>query len=185
MANGMFIRVTHLGASDGSLLLSDIFDATDGAIHELQKAGPVYVPENGSAELVATSDVIKSFESGSIRKAIDESLVSASFERGDEVGQTLSASFADGDVVAFAALGKIVSATIVTSAAADAGATMTIVNGAGEAMVTAADAASADGAVALTVADEAADLEAGRVITCTWDDNAAGQGCTLQITFAG
>lgn len=185
MANGMFIRVTHLGASDGSLLLSDIADATDGAIHELQKAGAVYVPDGGTSDLVATSDVVKSFESGAIRKAIDEGLVSATFERGDEVGQTLVVTMADTDVVAIACLGKLISASIVTGGAADAGATMSIANSDAEAMVTAADAATVDGLGALTVADEAADLEAGDVITCTWDDNGAGRACTLQLTFAG
>lgn len=184
MANGMFIRVTHLGASDGSLLLSDIFDATDGAIHELQKAGPVYVPESGSIDLVATSDVIKSFESGSIRKAISEDIVEASFEFGDEIGQTLSATFADGDVVAFAALGKIVSATIVTAEELAGGATMTIVNGGGDELVTATDAGEVDGAGSLTLTADAAELTSGEFISCTFVDG-GGKGCTLQLTFAG
>ena len=184
MANGMFIRVTHLGASDGSLLLSDIFDATDGAIHELQKAGPVYVPESGSAELVATSDVIKSFESGAIRKAIDEGLVSASFERGDEVGQTLSFSVAAGQTVACAALGKVVSVTVATGAAA-LNAECAIVHGVTEiADKATAGLATLDGVLSLDIEDEAADVESGDLITIAWaDDN--GNAAGVSITFAG
>ena len=180
----MFIRVTHLGASDGSLLLSDIFDATDGAIHELQKAGPVYVPESGSAELVATSDVIKSFEAGAIRKAIDEGLVSASFERGDEVGQTLSFNLSDGQEIGIAALGKVTDITISTSAAAQGGATMAIASG-GSALVTAGEATGLDGILSMALESEADDVEAGDLITVTWDDDGGGQSCVLQITFAG
>lgn len=183
MANGMFIRVTHLGASDGSLLLSDIFDATDGAIHELQKAGPVYVPESGSVDLVATSDVVKSFEAGAIRKAIDESLVSASFERGDEVGQTLSFSIADGGTVAIAALGKITAVSLATAGAAQAASTMTIASG-GKDMVTAADANAMNGVISMDLEADAADVEAGDLVTAAWVDG-AGLGCVLQITFAG
>jgi len=184
MANGMFIRVTHLGASDGSLLLSDIADATDGAIHELSKAGAVYVPDGGSSDLIATSDVVKSFESGAIRKAIDEGLVTASFERGDAVGQTLSFSVAAGATVACAALGKLVSVTAITGAAA-LNASLTVASGgANVADPATAGIATLNGALALDMEDEAADIESGDLVTMAWaDDN--GNACTVQLTFAG
>jgi len=185
MAEGLFIRVTHLGASDGSLLISDVNDATDGPIHENSKAGAVYVPESGTSDLVYTADVARSFESGVIRSAISAGFASATFERGDSVGQTLSVVLADADVVAIGALGKLVGASIVTSGASDAGATMTIQNSDGDDMVTAADGAAVTGLGELTLEDEAADLSADDVLTCTWSDNGGGQGCTLQLTFAG
>jgi len=185
MAEGLFIRVTHLGASDGSLLISDVNDATDGPIHENSKAGAVYVPESGTSDLVYTADVARSFESGVIRSAITEGLVAATFERGDSVGQTLSVVMADTDTIAIGALGKLVGASIITSGASDAAATMTIQNSDGDDMVTAADGAAVTGLGALTLSEDAAALEADDVLTCAWSDNGGGQGCTLQLTFAG
>ena len=185
MAQGMFIRVTHLGASDGSLLLSDIADATDGAIHELSKAGAVYVPDGGSSDLIATSDVVKSFESGAIRKAIDEGLVTATFEHGDAVGQTLTFTVAAGATVACAALGKLISVTAVTSAANVLNGSLTVASG-GDNMADPATAGLSDlnGVLALDMEDEAADIESGDRVTMAWaDDN--GNACTVQLTFAG
>ncbi len=184
MAEGMFVRVTHAGASDGSLLISDINDATDGPAHALTKAGAVYVPEGGSVDLVYTGDVARSFEAGCIRAAIDGALATATFERGDAVGQTVTVTFADGDVVAVSALGKVVGASIVLTGGAAGGATMDILDGA-TTMVTAADAnAAAAGETDLTITEDGAAASAGDVLTCTWTDG-AGQGATLQLTFAG
>ena len=185
MAEGMFIRVTHAGASDGSLLLSDINDATDGPAHGLIKAGAVYVPESGSVELIYSGDVARSFESGCIRSAIDAGLASATFERGDSVGQTLSFPLADGGVAACAALGKLIGASLILAGAADAGATMAIADGDGGALNTAADANGAlAGVHSLALADGAGDLSAGDLVVCSWTDG-AGQGATIQLTFAG
>ena len=184
MAEGMFVRVTHAGASDGSLLLSDINDATDGPAHALTKAGAVYVPESGSVDLVYSGDVARSFEAGCIRAAIDGGLATATFERGDSVGQTLSFTFADGDTVACAALGKVIGVSLVLGGAADAGATLSILDGV-TAVVTAADAAGlAAGAHAMTVTADAEDVDAGDVLTIAWNDGAAATA-TVQISFAG
>ncbi len=186
MAEGMFVRVTHAGASDGSLLISDINDATDGPAHALTKAGAVYVPEGGSVDLVYTGDVARSFEAGCIRAAIDGALATATFERGDSVGQTLSFVFASADVVACAALGKVVGVSVILSGAAAADATMTIVQGA-TVLVDEDELASAVAGVhSMTLEDEAADVAADDVITLTWTDGAAGtEGATVQISFAG
>ena len=184
MAEGMFVRVTHAGASDGSLLLSDINDATDGPAYGLTKAGAVYVPESGSVDLVYSGDVARSFESGAIRAAIDGGLATATFGHGDSVGQVMSFTFADGDVVACAALGKLIGVSLVLSGGADAGATLAIVDGDASAMVTAADANGAGaGATSMDVTDDAEDVSAGDVLTITWTDGAA-QGATVQLTFA-
>lgn len=186
MAEGMFVRVTHAGASDGSLLISDINDATDGPIHGLTKAGAVYVPEGGSVELIYSGDVARSFEGGALRKAIDGGLATASFEFGDAVGQTLSFVFATTDVVACAALGKVIGVDLVLAGIAAGDATLAIASG-GEDLITSTEAANKPAGVsALTPLAAAAEVEAGDVISITWTDGAAGaEGATVQITFAG
>ncbi len=185
MAEGMFVRVTHAGASDGSLLISDINDATDGPIHGLTKAGAVYVPEGGSVELIYSGDVARSFEGGSLRKAIDGGLATASFERGDAVGQALSLQAGEGTTVACAALGKIIGISLVISAQAQGGATLTITSG-GENLVTAAEADTAPaGANSSTLLAPASDVAAGDVITIAWANGGVAVPATVQITFAG
>ncbi len=185
MAEGMFVRVTHAGASDGSLLISDINDATDGPIHGLTKAGAVYVPEGGSVELVYSGDVARSFEAGALRKAIDGGLATASFERGDAVGQTLSLQVAEGTTVACASLGKIIGISLVISAQAEAGATLTITSG-GENLVAADEAANKPlGVNASTLLAPASDVAAGDVITIAWANGGVAVAATVQITFAG
>jgi len=81
MTEGLAIQVTHLGLRAGPIILSDVYDGTDGP-PGYQKAGPVYVPENGSATLIYTTSVAKSFESGSIRGFIGTGDISATFVYG-------------------------------------------------------------------------------------------------------
>tara|TARA_B100001057_G_C22466998_1_gene801150 strand:+ start:146 stop:703 length:558 start_codon:yes stop_codon:yes gene_type:complete len=185
MAEGMFVRVTHAGASDGSLLISDINDATDGPIHGLTKAGAVYVPEGGSVELIYSGDVARSFEGGSLRKAIDGGLATASFERGDAVGQALSLQAGEGTTVACAALGKIIGISLVIGDGAEAGATLTIASDGAD--LVAADEANgaALGASALTLLAPASEVAAGDVITFAWANGGVAVPATIQITFAG
>lgn len=67
---GIFVRVTHTGATASGLLLQDIYPTTDGHT-AFRRAGPVYVPVNGSIDLTYTGEVAASFESGTIRGFVD------------------------------------------------------------------------------------------------------------------
>jgi len=67
---GIFVRVTHTGATASGLLLQDIYPTTDGHT-AFRRAGPVYVPVNGSIDLTYTGEVATSFESGTIRGFVD------------------------------------------------------------------------------------------------------------------
>lgn len=67
---GIFVRVTHTGATASGLLLQDIYPTTDGHT-AFRRAGPVYVPVNGSIDLAYTGEVATSFESGTIRGFVD------------------------------------------------------------------------------------------------------------------
>ena len=74
-AEGLCLRVTHTGQARVSLPLNDINDGVgrDTGDDRFRRAGPAYVPYDegtgtpGSIELVYTSGVAKSFESGTSR----------------------------------------------------------------------------------------------------------------------
>jgi hypothetical protein len=50
MARGLSVTLTHTGAVNTSLLLSDVYPTTDGHT-AYRRAGAVYVPVNGVVEL--------------------------------------------------------------------------------------------------------------------------------------
>lgn len=69
---GLYIRVTHAGASTGAILLNDVnsgFIRSSAA--RVRRPGPVYVPASDSVELVLDSTVLLSYESGAIRQFVD------------------------------------------------------------------------------------------------------------------
>jgi len=76
MMYGVFIRVTHTGATAAGILLNDIYPTTDGHT-AFRRAGPVYVPVGGSIDLTYTGEVAASFDSGSIRGFVDLGYVTA------------------------------------------------------------------------------------------------------------
>jgi hypothetical protein len=63
---GLYLTVTHTGTTAAALLLNDIFPTTDGTT-TYRRAGPVYVPVNGTITLTFTDTVATSFENGAIR----------------------------------------------------------------------------------------------------------------------
>jgi len=70
MPYGLYLTVTHTGTTAAGLLLNDIFPTTDGHT-AYRRAGPVYVPVNGTITLTYTDTVATSFESGTIRGFVD------------------------------------------------------------------------------------------------------------------
>lgn len=70
MPYGLYLTVTHTGTTAAGLLLNDIFPTTDGHT-AFRRAGPVYVPVNGTITLTYTDTVATSFESGTIRGFVD------------------------------------------------------------------------------------------------------------------
>ena len=184
MAEGLFIRVTNAATEGESVLLTDIFDATDGAAHQLTKAGAVYVAADSSVDLAYTADVARSFENGCIRGMIDAGTLSASFGRGSAAGETIAVVVAHGVPAAISAMGKVTAISVATAAAIDAAATINIDAGGGAtAIATLANINSLDGVAELALEATADDVESGDTIIIALA--AAGvEKATVQITFA-
>jgi hypothetical protein len=81
MANGICLQLTHTGSVGSPVYLSDVVDGTDGEAG-YKKAGPMYVPVNGTVTLVLTSSVALSYESGTIRGYINTGVLTAAFDLG-------------------------------------------------------------------------------------------------------
>lgn len=184
MAEGLFIRVSNAATTGESVLLTDIYDATDGAAHELERAGGVYVATESSVDLAYTGDVARSFESGCIRGMIDAGTLTASFGRGDSAGVTVAVVVDHGTAEVVAALGKVTAITLVSSGALNDPATLAVAGAAAGAVVDTADVAAQNGAAAMTLEAAAGDVAAGEVLTLTLTSAAAVQRATVQITFA-
>jgi len=92
MAQGLIIRLTHAGQSTGSVLVDDVADGTDGNGHT-RKSGACYVPSGGTADLVYSSSVAKSFEDGVIRGMIDNGELTAAFVLGDGLAEALGRTY--------------------------------------------------------------------------------------------
>ena len=95
MAEGLILRLTHTGSSPTSIIIDDLVD--DSA--ERIRPGPlyvpvVYVPQGGSVELVLTSSVANSFESGTIRSFINSGDLTAIFILGSSFNNSVIAAFA-------------------------------------------------------------------------------------------
>lgn len=82
MKNGLYLEVTY-GAGTSPLYLSDLTDGTDGPAG-YQKSGPLYLNPNTTSELMLTTDVVRSFESGMLRGFINAGLVTCRFLHGQE-----------------------------------------------------------------------------------------------------
>jgi len=83
--NGIGLRVTHLGLRGTSILLSDISDGVD-FLNSFHKPGPVYVPSNGSVELIYSTTVALSYEVGVLRSFIQQGELAAEFVTGPDYG---------------------------------------------------------------------------------------------------
>lgn len=82
--HGVYVTITHTGTTGASLVLSDVYPTTDGHT-AYRRAGPVYVPVNGTVTLTYTGEVAASFESGTIRGFIDLGYITAEVRFGDGV----------------------------------------------------------------------------------------------------
>ena len=196
---GLAIKVTHLGLTTESLLLSDIFDGTDGPDHNRRKPGAVYVPANGSVELAYTDSVAHSFESGTIRGLISQGYVSARFVLGDafparSLTVTIPVVAGDDSVVALAtpAEGTVSSIIASVNAVADAGTVVVALTGDGNNLLNAAntgDLAAGANTATLTATAANLDLSAGDSIVATVTSSDGGLTeptlVTLQIEIAG
>jgi hypothetical protein len=92
MAEGLIIRLTHAGNTSASILVDDVSDGTDGNGHT-GKPGACYVPEGGTADLVYSSSVAKSYEDGVIRGFIDNGELTAAFVLGDGLAEALGRTY--------------------------------------------------------------------------------------------
>jgi hypothetical protein len=196
---GLAIKVTHLGLTTESLLLSDIFDGTDGPDHNRRKPGAVYVPANSSVELAYTDSVAHSFESGTIRGLISQGYVSARFVLGDAFpARSLNVTIpvvAGADSIAAIAVpadGTVSSITASVNLVADAGTLVVALTGGGNNLLDGAntgDLAAGTNTATLTTTTADLDLSSGDsiVATVTSDDGGLTEPTlvTLQIEIAG
>jgi len=95
MPHGLYLTVTHTGTTAAGLLLNDIFPTTDGHT-AFRRAGPVYVPVNGTITLTYTDTVSTSFESGTIRGFVDLGYLTATLSL---AGTGVTFPPASGDVI--------------------------------------------------------------------------------------
>jgi hypothetical protein len=98
---GLGIRVTHGGTTTASILLDDIADGSDNGGASGLRPGPVYVPSGGFIDLIYTQSVALSFESGSIRKFIQDGVVTAIMVLGSSFpvpAESLATTLAAGNV---------------------------------------------------------------------------------------
>jgi len=96
MARGLAIQVTHNNISPISLLIGDVFDATDASVGGPVgpgKAGPVYVPLNGSITLLYTADVQKSWEQGTLYHLEQNLEITTALVTGPDFQATVNASY--------------------------------------------------------------------------------------------
>ena len=194
MAEGLIVRLSNAAeAGQPSVLIDDINDATDGPDHGRLQAGSVYVPAQGSSDLVLAGDVARSFEGGAIRGFINAGVLTASVIKGDAVGETVAFVVDAGTDVVCSALGKVIDITVVTSGAVHADATANVSgNLIGASILDGAAAADLDdgadpldGALSLSLADTAADVAAGEILTLALVSAGGVTKATFQITFAG
>jgi hypothetical protein len=82
--HGIYVTITHAGTVNTSLVLTDVYPTTDGHT-AYRRAGPVYVPVNGTVTLAYTGEVAASFESGTIRGFLDLGYITAEVRFGDGV----------------------------------------------------------------------------------------------------
>lgn len=93
---GLYIRVTHTGTVSGPLLIDDVDSGfeTNGSASRVRRPGPVYVPVSGHIDLVYSSTVAHSYESGSIKQWVDDGKLTVSLLRGATVVKDWLYSFA-------------------------------------------------------------------------------------------
>jgi len=76
MAEGVTLRITHSGATNDSILIDDVPHSPGGRNPFGTVPGAVYVPVGGSVDLVYTTHVANSLESGTLRRFLDNGLFS-------------------------------------------------------------------------------------------------------------
>lgn len=89
-ANGLCLELTHTGLSASSLPLSDVVDGMDPDT-SYRKPGPVSIPVGATVQLVYSSSVAVSFETGSIRRFIERGHLTAQFVFGTDFSSALPA----------------------------------------------------------------------------------------------
>lgn len=78
MAEGISIRLTHTGLSEGSIFIDDLREGQDRqSLH--RNEGPSYVPVGGSIELTYSGLTAISLERGGIRKFVDGGYLTVEF----------------------------------------------------------------------------------------------------------
>lgn len=87
--HGLYVHLVHTGTTNKPLFLSDIYPTTDGHT-AFRRAGPVYLPVNGTIDLTYTGEVAASFETGTIRGFLDLGYLTAEVLFGDGVGPPIS-----------------------------------------------------------------------------------------------
>lgn len=90
-AQGFCLEVTYTGPGQGAFYVDDIHDAFDARNQRVNshKPGPIYLHPGVPAELIYTSDVAKSFESGKLRVLIEEGRMTSQFRMGEAIGSAL------------------------------------------------------------------------------------------------
>lgn len=89
-ANGLCLELTHTGLSASSLPLSDVVDGMEPDT-SYRKPGPVSIPVGATVQLVYSSSVAVSFETGAIRQFIERGHLTAQFVFGTDFLATLPA----------------------------------------------------------------------------------------------
>jgi len=92
-AEGLCLRITYTG-NGNTVLLEDIHDGADALNAQMvfRKPGPVYISHGQTIELVYTSGVANSFETGAIRTHIDEGRFTAIFVIGSALALAIGGS---------------------------------------------------------------------------------------------
>lgn len=83
--SAIILKLTHTGIVSSRLYLTDLYDATDGPVTGLHKAGAVYISPSQTIELVFSSSVALSYDRGNIRAYLDLGYLTAAFYAGTEL----------------------------------------------------------------------------------------------------
>lgn len=87
--HGLYVHIVHTGTINKTLFISDVYPTTDGHT-AYRRAGPVYIPVDGSVNLAYTGEVAASFEVGTIRGFMNLGYLTAEVLFGDDVGPPIS-----------------------------------------------------------------------------------------------
>jgi len=94
-SHGICLRLTHTGVVPSNLFVADVHDGVDvNGRRANAKPGPLYVPFGTSIDLVYTTQVAQSFETGNIRVWVDMGYLTAEFFFGTEFTAEVAAESA-------------------------------------------------------------------------------------------